>query len=200
LKLLNLCDPYVAEFFFGGRTVLVEGDTEYTGFRHVMAQDHGKYKDIHVVRARGKACLVSLCKILNQFDKGYSILHDADREKVRGKKTKKERANPAWSENQKILTVTDDGRKAGRIRLLASIPNFEEAFFGEAADGDKPYSALARLKKDTSAFQGTAELLDCLIEPTKPIPDGAKAWTSLDELKVAVEAFDAAGTAVTLPS
>lgn len=32
LKLLNVCDPYVHEFFFGGRIVVVEGDTEYTAF------------------------------------------------------------------------------------------------------------------------------------------------------------------------
>ncbi len=190
LKLLNLCDPYVAEFFFGGRTVLVEGDTEYTAFKHVIAQDPVKYKDIHVVRARGKACLVSLCKILNQFDKGYSILHDADREKVISKVTKKERVNSAWSENQKILTVTEAGRTAGRVRLLASVPNFEEAFFDEEANADKPYSALARLKSDETAFSKIAELLDCLVEAAKPVPNGAKAWASLEELKTAVEAFD----------
>ncbi|MDR3543128.1 MAG: hypothetical protein P4L69_19510 [Desulfosporosinus sp.] len=27
LKLLNICDPYVAEFFFGGHSIIVEGDT-----------------------------------------------------------------------------------------------------------------------------------------------------------------------------
>jgi putative ATP-dependent endonuclease of OLD family len=31
LKLLNICDPYVAEFLFGGKVLIVEGDTEYTG-------------------------------------------------------------------------------------------------------------------------------------------------------------------------
>ena len=36
LKLLNLCDPYVAEFFFGGHTIIVEGDTEYTAFMHII--------------------------------------------------------------------------------------------------------------------------------------------------------------------
>ena len=194
LKLLNLCDPYVAEFFFGGKTVLVEGDTEYTAFKHVIAQDSAKYKNIHIVRARGKACLVSLCKILNQFDKAYAILHDADREKICSKKTKKERTNPAWSENQKILNITEEGRNGGKVSLLASVPNFEEAFFGEEADGDKPYSALAHLKKDSNAFRIINELLDCLIDPTKPVPNGAKAWTSLADLKAAVEAFNFANS------
>lgn len=195
LKLLNLCDPYVAEFFFGGRTVLVEGDTEYTAFKHIIAQDPIKYSDIHIVRARGKACLVSLCKILNQFDKRYAVFHDADREKVQGTKTKKERVNSAWTENRKILAVTEEGRRTGKVRLLASIPNFEEAFFGDEVDGDKPYTALARLKKDTTGFKTIAALLDCLIDNTKQVPHGAKEWTSTEELGQVVAVFDTPGVA-----
>ncbi len=190
LKLLNLCDPYVAEFFFGGKTILVEGDTEYTAFKHVIAQDPANCKGIHVVRARGKGSLVALCKILNQFGKDYSILHDADRPEVLEKKTGKKVPNAAWLANQKILDVTGPGRKAGRVRLLASVPNFEEAFFGEGAGTDKPYAALARLKRDEAAFRRIAKLLDCLVNAEKPVPSGAKAWASLKELKTAVEAFD----------
>lgn len=200
LKLLNLCDPYVAEFFFGGKTILVEGDTEYTAFRHVMAQDRGKYKDVHVVRARGKSCLVSLCKILNQFDKGYSILHDADRETIMGRKSKKPRANPAWTVNQRILDVTAPGRTAKKVDLLASIPNFEEAFFGDAVDGDKPFSALARLKADETAFKTVSGLLDRLLDSSLPMPSGAIQWSALAELKTAVDQFDAQASSSTLPS
>jgi len=191
LKLLNLCDPYVAEFFFGGRTVLVEGDTEYTAFRHVVSCNDAKYEGVHVVRARGKACLVALCKILNHFDKGYAILHDSDRKDVIEKKTKNKRANPAWTENSKILGETEAGRNSGKVRLLASVPNFEEAFFGEEAHHDKPYSALARLKADESAFLTIATLLDCLLDNSQKVPGGAVEWSTIDELEAAVAAFDA---------
>jgi len=191
LKLLNLCDQYIAEFFFGGRTVVVEGDTEFTAFRHIISCDPGKYMDVHVVRARGKACLVSLCKILNQFDKGYGILHDADRMTIPNKKTNGERINPAWSENAKILKETESGRKAGRIRFLASIPNFEEGYFGEAADRDKPYSALARLKGEDGVFKRIASLLDYLINASSSVPAGAKSWASIEDLESGVMAFDA---------
>lgn len=191
LKLLNLCDPYVAEFFFGGKTILVEGDTEYTAFRHVMAQNRDKYKDVHVVRARGKSCLVSLCKILDQFDKGYSILHDADRETITGKKSKKPRKNSAWTVNQRILDVTTSGRAAQRVDLLASIPNFEEAFFGDVVDGDKPFSALARLRTDETAFKVVAGLLDRLLDSSQPTPSGVIQWNALAQLKTAVDQFDA---------
>ena len=196
LKLLNLCDPYVAEFFFGGRTILVEGDTEYTAFRHVIGRRPDQYRDVHVVRARGKACLASLCKIPNQFNTGYAVLHDSDREEIRSRKTKRMRKNPAWTENRKLLDTTEPGRTAGLVRLVASVPNFETAFFGEEADGDKPYSALARLKDDGVAFQKIASLLDCLLDSGKQVPEGAKQWSSLDDLKAAVDAFDAADSAV----
>jgi len=198
LKLLNLCDPYVAEFFFGGKTVLVEGDTEYTAFSHVISCSAAKYRDAHIVRARGKACLVSLCKILNQFDKGYGILHDADRKFIFDKKTKNNRTNTAWAENSKVLSETEAGRNTGKIRLLASIPNFEEAFFGEAAQRDKPYSALARLKADESAFLRIATLLDCLLNSSQKVPEGAVEWNSIDELEAAVVAFDARSEGVPL--
>jgi putative ATP-dependent endonuclease of OLD family len=191
LKLLNLCDPYVAEFFFGGRTIVVEGDTEYTAFKHVMAQKPAAYKGIHVVRARGKACISSVCKILNQFGTGYAVLHDADREKSKNEKTGVERANPAWTENAKLLVVTEAGRASGKVRLVASVPNLEEAFFGREADGEKPYSALSHLKRDGKAFQDIASLLDALSDPAQTVPCGAIEWANIEELAQAVRAFDA---------
>lgn len=83
LKLLNLCDPSVNEFFFGGRTVLVEGDTEYAAFMEVVARatDSTPYRDLHVIRARGKGVIALLARILNQFSAEYAVLHDSDEPK-----------------------------------------------------------------------------------------------------------------------
>ena len=78
LKLLNICDPYVAEFFFGGKTVVVEGDTEFTAFRFAMEKFPEEFRDVHIIRARGKATIVSLVKVLNHFGSGYAVLHDSD--------------------------------------------------------------------------------------------------------------------------
>jgi putative ATP-dependent endonuclease of OLD family len=72
LKLLNLCDPYVAEFFFGGKTVLVEGDTEYTAFRHVISCDPQKYRHVHVVRSRGKVARTTTRRAHRDIDVGIS--------------------------------------------------------------------------------------------------------------------------------
>lgn len=43
-----------------------------------MATKPGIYKDVHIIRARGKATIFSLVKILNHFGSRYSILHDSD--------------------------------------------------------------------------------------------------------------------------
>lgn len=99
LKLLNMCDPYVAEFFFGGRTVVVEGDTEYTAFKYVTGIAPALYRDVPIIRARGKATICSVAKILNQFGARYSILHDSDKPTCQARKSKKSIKNPAWGNN-----------------------------------------------------------------------------------------------------
>jgi putative ATP-dependent endonuclease of OLD family len=197
LKLLNMCDPHVTEFFFGGRTILVEGDTEYTAFRYVVASNPAKYKGVHVVRGRGKACIKALCKILNQFKKDYAVLHDSDREKIKYKKKPGEMTNPMWTENQSILDATADGRANGKVLLVASVPNFEEAFFGKEADEEKPYTALTRLRTDATALERISALLDSLLDPQKALPNGAIAWSQLVDLAAAVVKFDSSRTAVT---
>lgn len=192
LKLLNICDPHVAEFFFGGRTIVVEGDTEYTAFRYCVATDPAKYKDVHVVRARGKACIKSLCKILNQFEKNYAVLHDSDREKIKYKKKPGEMTNPMWTENQSILDITEGGRADGKILLVASVPNFEEAFFKKVAEDEKPYGAWRQLRTDRTALASVTALLDSLIDNAKASPPGAVRWSTTAELAEAVKAFDLA--------
>lgn len=182
LKLLNLCDPYIAEFFFGGRTIIVEGDTEYTAFRFAIAKRPAAFSNVHVVRARGKYPVASLCKILNQFGKRYAVLHDADTPK-----TPKGKSNPAWTANARILDATADGRKAGNVRLVASLPDFERAFFGEEADEEKPYEALRRLREDDGSLGVVSSLLEALIDFEKPMPKGALNWSDLEALGAAVD-------------
>lgn len=181
LKLLNLYDPYVAEFFFGGRTILVEGDTEFSAFQYVISNEPDSFKDIHVVRARGKATIRSLCKILNQFGKPYAVLHDSDGPKTIRKG--KQITNPAWTLNEKIREVISNEVKAGQVVLVASVPNFEEAYFGEEVKSDKPFTAWNRVKTDPLAYQKTAKLLKVLAGHSKELPEGALAWSSLDELE-----------------
>lgn len=179
LKLLNLCDPYVAEFFFGGKVIIVEGDTEYTAFNYIKNKKPEIYKDIHVIRARGKATIVSLVKILNLFGASYSVLHDSDRVKAKdGIKN-----NPAWGNNPNILSSVLCRPEGTNVRLLASLPNFEEAYFGEEIKDNKPYNALKTISTDPDKFKIVEQLFQSLINHSSPIPANCSEWKSIEELE-----------------
>jgi putative ATP-dependent endonuclease of OLD family len=184
LKLLNLFDPYVAEFFFGGKIIIVEGDTEYTAFKHIINNKPDKFKNIHIIRARGKSTIISLCKVLNQFGTNYSILHDSDtptcfRKDKTGSKT--EMINPAWTTNGDILKEVK--KSTSKIRLVASVPNFEGAYYNETLKNEKPYTALKKLKDNPEVFEKIEALLSGLLEFSHKIPDKAIEWSKIEDLE-----------------
>lgn len=191
LKLLNLYDPYVAEFFFGGRVVIVEGDTEYSAFRMIMDGDKS-FSDVHVIRARGKATVASIAKILNQFGASYSILHDTDVPKTtRKNKTTgitEEINNPAWGSNNNIAHAVKDQLVDKKVRLVASRVHFEAAFFGTALTGEKPYSAIRGLQTDGARREVVAQLLKALVNHAEPLPEGCIEWSTLADLETYLSA------------
>ncbi len=189
LKLLNMCDPYVMEFFFGGRSVVVEGDTEYTAFNYIKSVKPEKYKDIHVVRARGKATIVALVKILNHFAANYSVLHDSDMPTIKTKKGN-DKINPAWSINEKILGEISNKPKNTRVRLLASIPNFEKALLGEEIKYDKPYNFLVSLQQGDTIFKVIEQLLDSLVDFDILPPENCVEWDKMDDLLNSVKKLE----------
>jgi putative ATP-dependent endonuclease of OLD family len=187
LKLLNLCDPYVSEFFFGGKVIVVEGDTEYTAFNYIKATKLEEYKNVHIIRARGKATIVSLVKILNHFGSSYSVLHDSDKPEIVTKKGKT-MANPAWGNNPNILDAVNAKPIGTQTRLLASLPNFEEAYFGEAAETEKPYNALRTISDNEDTFNLIESLLQSLINHGAAVPANCAEWTTIDDLNEKLEA------------
>lgn len=188
LKFLNQWDPYVAEFFFGGRTVLVEGDTEYSAFREIVESDRKKYRDVHVVRARGKYIIPILAKIMNHFGGSYAVLHDTDRPK-----TAKGRKNAAWKANEAIQKVCASAPDPAKIRLAASVVDFEHAVFGEAATSEKPFNTVKRIRENPDARKTVSEILDYLLfERDKPPIDWIIGWAGIDDLDKALKAFDEA--------
>ena len=179
LKLLNIYDPHVAEFFFGGRTVLVEGDTEYTAFKYVMAEDAERelFKDVHIVRARGKVTIALLAKILNQFGARYAVLHDSDLPTTAG---------GVWTNNTRILTEVAKTLDPSRVRLVASVTNFESAMFSAEANKEKPYNAYRTLKAEPAAYGRVKELLLALVDFSKPLPSSCVQWSDLSQLEAAI--------------
>ncbi len=181
LKLLNQWDSYVAEFFFGGRIIVVEGDTEYSAFRVVIEADRARYRNVHIIRARGKFIIPTLIKIMNHFGSPYAVLHDSDTPK-----TKKGAANPAWAANEQIGAAVAAAPAKERVRLAASVVDFEDAMFGEASKSDKPYRAFLRMRDDAKAKSRVAKLLDYLLHIDSKLPDGIVAWATVAELEAVV--------------
>lgn len=182
MKLLNAFDPYVAEFFFGGRTILVEGDTEYTAFRYVISQNpaDAALKDIHIVRARGKGTIALLARILNQFDARYSVLHDSDRPTLENGN-----GNPAWGSNNTIHTEVQKADPT-RVRLVAALVNFESAMFGVEVSKDKPYNAFTTLSNDAAACDRVRALLHSLLDSNQPLPATCLHWANIAALEAAL--------------
>jgi putative ATP-dependent endonuclease of OLD family len=181
LKLLNTYDPYVAEFFFGGRTVLVEGDTEYSAFRRVIAA-RADLRDVHVVRARGKYLVVLLGRILNHFGASYGVLHDFDHPILKMGK-KKGQSNPAWAANEQIRAGC--AKSSGKVILVGAVENFEQAVFDKDATSDKPYEAVRMLDKDPKAFDVVERLLRHLSgASTGALPERFRQYASEDDLEM----------------
>lgn len=132
VKMLNIFDPYFAEFFFSKNTIIVEGDTEYTAFRKIIEINKTKYNDVHIIRARGKYTILPIIKILKKWGKNFAIIHDSDTV---------ENAQ-VWSANKQILDLVGGDIK---IRLLATKRNFENAFFEKEEVKDKPYNAYNKI-------------------------------------------------------
>ena len=177
MKLLNICDPYMHEFFFGGRQIIVEGDTEYVAFSYLKELFPDEYSDVHIIRARGKGIIPSVAKVLLQFSKSFSILHDTDTEF-----TTKGKGNPAWGMNRTIRSILDLENAIDRVNLVACKTCFEVAFFNYEIKGDKPFNTLDEIRNNDDVRVKIKQLLDHLLDNTKQLPPNCINWTSLEQL------------------
>lgn len=184
LKLLNAFDAHVAEMFFGGQTVVVEGDTEHTAFRFVMDRFPKEFGHAHIVRARGKATIGLIARILNQFEKPYAILHDADSDSNEG---------GVWTINETLKHITSASKNP--VRHLASIRNFDQAMFGSSRAKDKPFRALQSLQGDDRAVDRAADLLRALLDPSKVPPARFVEFADCEDLLAKCNAAEATANA-----
>lgn len=144
LKILNYVDSYVNEFFFAKEILIVEGDTEYIIFKYLSEKYN---QNVHIIRARGKDTIVTLMKVLNQFNTPYKVLHDVDnnpkykQSTLKGQKTK----------CQKIFREKSDSNSEKNIEIYISEANFEQA----VGIGD-----LSNHKKTRFAFEVIQEVIE----------------------------------------
>ncbi|CAM3469872.1 hypothetical protein LLO_0948 [Legionella longbeachae NSW150] len=179
MKLLNVCDPYLHEFFFGGQQIIVEGDTEYTAFSIIREFYPDEYKDVQVIRARGKGIIPSVAKVLLQFSKSFAILHDSDNPKLANGKS-----NPAWGMNKTIEKIQLINNAQDNVRFVACKPNFEEAIFGQEATIDKPYNTLVKMRSNVEYRKKVKLLFDFLLgKPNSTLPTNCIEWKKIQDLE-----------------
>lgn len=178
LKLLNVCDPYLHEFFFGGKIIVVEGDTEYTAFSFLKMLYPEEYDDVHIIRARGKAIIPAVAKILNQFTTSYAVLHDSDTQTLANGNT-----NPAWSVNSNIINATNESLSENKINVIACKTNLEKALLHTEVSKNKPYYTITKIKTDDAFKLKVKQLFDALLNIEKQPPENCIRWNDINELK-----------------
>jgi putative ATP-dependent endonuclease of OLD family len=93
-------------------------------------------------------------------------------------------ANPAWTNNNKICAQMTD-----RSRVVASVINFEDAYFDETVGSDKPENCIRHIKDDCEMYEKIKTLLDGVLEiGESQLPEGALIWSEISELDDAVQA------------
>ncbi|MBL0638958.1 ATP-dependent nuclease [Aeromonas veronii] len=199
LKLLNMLNPDSMEFFFGGRVLLVEGDTEHTAFgkiiRDIKSRGDTSLDDVLIVRCGGKVQVSMFMKILNHFKKKYFVLHDIDSKEIlknrqiknaEGVKEKQIRVerNPAWTNNSKIFEQFSE-----YSTTYGSVINFETAYFDLGINSGKPENAINMLKEPDIYTKIKNLLLAIVNETPELLPDNAIRWNNLEELEERFEAY-----------
>lgn len=172
LQALQQIDPSFSEVFFGSYPVLVEGDTEHAAFMSsILERQHGLIDRVTVIRARGKAILVPLVKVMTHFKIDFGIVHDTDSPfKKNGHK------NGMWTENEKIRNAVLNARAVGlEARHRISIPDFERFLGGEEESKDKPLNTYLLVAKDNALAQRVQEMMTALLTSAQheSFPDGA---------------------------
>ena len=163
LKALLMFDANLAEMFFGGMVLIVEGDTEFAAFHEVMRLDDAMYpidRRPLIVRARGKATIAILVKMLAHFRINFSVLHDIDSPRTKdGTK-----GSPAFSVNKKIADAVGDARAKGIVvTYRCSCPNFEQCHGMELPSKDKPYASWRTVRDNEKVRKSVVEVLNSFL-------------------------------------
>ena len=181
--------------------MIVEGDTEYSASNYVknieMNNGNNQYHDLNIIRARGKVTVASMMKVLNHFGRKFYVLHDTDVPTVKSKRKNTQlsidgavvydqfvMANPAWTNNQKIREQMTE-----HSRVVASVINFEDAYFDETIGSDKPENCIKHIKDEPEMYSKIKQLLDGILEIDEvKLPEGALPWSDISQLNDAVQA------------
>lgn len=130
VKMLQLFDDEISRVFFAERVIIVEGDTEILAIKNtIKIIPETTRKEIlfksQVIRARGKASIISLVKYLQDLGIYPYVMHDRD-----------QGTSGAEVFNLPILTAIND-----TTRLILNHENVEDTLGYSAPSTDKPFKA-----------------------------------------------------------
>lgn len=169
LQALQQIDPSFSEVFFGSYPVIVEGDTEHAAFIAAAVESTKNIANLVTpVRARGKALLVPLIKVLRHFKIPFGVLHDSDSPYIdNGNK------NGAWTENGKIWDEIRIARERGlEVRHRISIPDFERKMGLPATSNGKPLAMYLQVKAEPPMQDAIEALMQELLAADQHCPLG----------------------------
>lgn len=145
VKMLQLFDDEISRVFFAERVVVVEGDTEILAIKNTLKLiPETTRKEIlskaQVIRARGKASIISLVKYLQDLEIFPYVMHDRDQ-------------GTAGAEvfNAPISVAVND-----LTRLTLNHENVEDTLGYVAPSADKPFKAFSV----TNAWTTIADIPD----------------------------------------
>ncbi|ACZ11979.1 ATP-dependent nuclease [Sulfurospirillum deleyianum] len=137
VKMLIKFDDYMSRVFFANKIIIIEGDTEEIVLKEtikLMPEEiqHKILSNVQIVKARGKAAIISLVKYLNSMGLDYFVIHDRDRGTDR-----------AENYNIHILTAMNN-QESKRIMMEECI---EDELGYPAPSSEKPYNAYQKTQE-----------------------------------------------------
>jgi len=145
VKMLLKIDNYVSRIFFTKNVVIIEGDTEDILIKETLKRlEKKKYlkllADFEIVKARGKATIISLVKYLKSMDINPIVVHDNDL------------GNPSAEKyNIPIKQAVDNDK------LIIKMNNCVEDEIGYVATYEKPFKAFVETQNWGNSWQDVPE-------------------------------------------
>ena len=128
IKMILKIDDSIAKVFFAQKTIIVEGDTEDLLFKETISRMPKDIKKLvqsnyQIIKARGKATIISLAKYLKSMGINFIVIHDKDLN-----------TQGAIKYNQPILEAVGDEDKVYPMKNC-----IEDVLGYEPPSSDKPY-------------------------------------------------------------
>lgn len=170
LKAIQEMDPTFCEVFFGTYPILVEGDSEHAAFiAAVVEEGHELIDHVTVIKARGKAQIRAIMKMLIHFRKDFGVLHDCDWPygTIRTKEGELKRS-PSWAHNREIRKLVHEAKSLGLgVSHEVSVPEFERHVGLELTTSGKPFEAYRTIKTNEDIKKNVQALLQRLKDPIR---------------------------------